>query len=216
MVNLPQFRVRWKDVTRISRDVVTGMTEEEAAATTRTARPMLVYVYPVDDADARIAIEEDKVFLDDKVATGARFFDCLRIDSEAAASDRAVADSVARVPALLLVRPNFEVSAVLRGRLSANRVFSAMCAAMQKDYENCVRTTVKKQASIMKERVALDREREKLAQLEEKVAETASTSKRAKLVRQRDELDKEISEREFELSEKEGALYVLEAKEPQG
>ncbi len=214
MTALPQFRILWKDVTRVSEDVTTGMTEEEAVATTRATKPMLVYIYDDKaDGDQRIVIEEDKAFGDEKVATGARFFDCYRIDAESAAADRSLAKHTKRLPALVFLRPNYEPADATFGRFSAGKVFSAMCATMKMDYENCVATVVKKQADLMKERAGLDREREKLDRLNTQLNDEASAAKRAALVKERDALQAKLDEADGKLNATEAALYVMKARE---
>ncbi len=214
MTALPQFRIAWKDVTRISEDVTTGMTEEQAIETTRATKPMLVYIY--DDkaeGDQRIAIEEDKAFGDEKVATGARFFDCYRIDAESAAADRSLAKHSKRLPALVFLRPNYVPSDATFGRFSAGKIFSSMCATMKMDYDNCVATVVKKQADLMKERASLDREREKLDRLNTQINDESSAAKRASLVKERDALQAKLDEADGKLNAAEAGLYVIKAKE---
>jgi hypothetical protein len=201
-------------VDRVSKDVVTGMTEEAAEQTMRNDKPMLVYVYDCDDEEARDAIEQERAFTTEKVAIGARFFDRLRIDSESAAQDRLLADRIRRLPVIVFVRPNYEVASVMRPKFSATRVFRSLCATMKKDYKNCVNTVLKKQKDIMKDRVALDRDRTKLVRLNEQIADEESARKREALVTERDELEKTVTGLQAKLDEREDALYKLEEKEP--
>ena len=188
------------------------MTTAEAVATTQAERPMLVYVYDDSLEDARDAITTDKAFADDKVAIGARYFDCLRIDADSAKDDRALA-RVRRLPALVFLRPNFKAVKILSGRLSANKVFGTMCATLRHDYTNSVTTVVKKQKAIMKGRVKVDRDRIKLAALEGQIADEKSRVKRARLIKQRDALQKQVDAADQKFGELEAVLYKLEAKE---
>jgi len=200
----PAFQVRWRDVMNVSRDLTTGMTEAEAAAAARAERPLVVFVHDPDSEDAD---ENDKAFQDERVAVGARFFDCLRISKADAAEDRLLASYAEKAPILVFVRPTYDVAASHQARFNANKIFAAMCSTMKKDYKNCVETVLKKQREIEKDRASLEREKEKLAKLEEQAGN--SESRRAKA----DKLRDEIAATEAALAEKETSLYQLEPKE---
>ena len=197
---------------RVSRDIVTGMTEEEAAKASLHEKPMMVLVYDANDEEARYAIEEDRNFTNEKVAIGARFFDRMAIDSENAAKDHLFNGKLKRLPSLYFLRPNYEIVSVMRGKFSASKVFRAMCQVMQKDYENCVDTVLKKQREIMKDRVALDRDVTKIDRLNAQIADEKSRSKRKDMLAQRDALEKTVTERQTKITERENALYALKLK----
>lgn len=216
VTNLPQFRVSWKDVTRVSRDVTTGMTEKEAAAAVRNERPILVYVYNDEvEEDARFAIESASAFMDDKVAVGARYFDCVRIDAETAKKDHALKDHIGRVNSLLFVRPNYEVADALyfKGtRVNARKVFGEMCATLKLDYENCVKSAYSKMKKIQKERVDLDQEQAKIAALDGKILEEKSERRREKLIAERDELQAKLDKKFEKIDAEEAKIFELELK----
>ena len=197
---------------RVSRDIVTGMSEEEAAKASLHEKPMMVLVYDANDEEARYAIEEDRNFTNEKVAIGARFFDRMAIDSENAAKDHLFKGKLKRLPSLYFLRPNYEIVTVMRGKFSASKVFRAMCQVMQKDYENCVDTVLKKQREIMKDRVALDKDVTKMDRLTAKIADEKSAKKRKGMVAERDALEKTVTERQAKITERENALYVLKFK----
>lgn len=194
--------------------VVTGMTEDQAAEASRAERPMLVYIYDdsKDEEDQRGAIETDRAFQNEKVAVGARFFACLRIDQEQAKEDRILAKYARRAPALVFVRPTFDVVTSQSGRFNASKIFSSMCATMKKDYENRVSEVLKEQKKISKERAALQRDKDELARLDEKIAEEENARRRGALNKERDELNEKITAVEEKLRERENKLYVLEPK----
>jgi len=181
-------------------DITTGMTEEESAKASRAERPLFVFIF---DADATVGTEDDKAFQDEKIAVGARFFDCVRISKGDAAADRLLKPYADKAPVLVFLRPNYEVAATHQARFNASKVFDAMCATMKKDYRNCVQTVLKQQRDIQKERAALDRDREKLAKLEEDAASAAKAEK----------LRAEIDAAESALVTREEALYTLDPKE---
>ena len=195
----PSFQIQWRDVTSVRQDITTGMTEEEAAKASRSEKPLLVFVH---DPDSEKAEEDEKAFQDERVAVGARFFDCVRVSKGDAAEDRLLAPFAAKAPILVFVRPNYEVVSSHPSRFNASRVFDAMCSTMKKDYKNCVDSVLKAQKEIEKDRAQLERDREKLAKLEEE-------SRGQKIEKMRGEL----ATRESALLTREEALYKLEPKE---
>lgn len=192
------------------------MTEAEAAKSNRRARPAVVFIYKDNaqaEEDPRAEIESHKAFRDDSVAIGARFFDCLRIDNEYAAKDRILKKYASMAPVLVFVRPNFETVKAIRGRFSARGVFAAMCLTMKVDYDNCVRTAVKKQRTLLKEIVKIDKLRVKANKLSEKIEDTKSAAKRGSLGKQLEKLEKQIDAKQTSVSERESKIYDLKPVE---
>lgn len=190
------------------------MSEEDAAEASLHEKPIMVYVYDVNDEEGRYAIEKDRNFTTEKVAIGARFFDRMAIDSENALKDRMFGGKLKRLPAIYFVRPTYEIVTVMSVKFSAGKVFRAMCATMKKDYENCVDTVLKKQREIMKERVILDKDVTKLERLNEQIADEKSASKRKSMIAERDALEKKVTDRQTEITAREEALYALKLKKP--
>ena len=196
----PQFQIRWRDVTGVSQEITTGMTEAEAARASRAERPFLVFIH---DPDSEKAAEDDKAFEDERVAVGARFFDCVRVSKGDAAEDRLLASFAPKAPILVLVRPNYEIAASHAARFNASKLFDAMCATMKKDYKNCVATVLKQQKEIEKERAALEREKEKIAKLEEESKDSSKLKK----------MQSDLLATQGALAAREDALYTLEPKD---
>lgn len=196
----PAFQIRWRDVTSVSQEITTGMTEEESAKASRAERPFLVFIH---DPESEKATDDDKVFQDERVAVGARFFDCVRVSKGDAAEDRLLASFAPKAPILVLVRPNYEVAASHAARFNASKLFDAMCATMKKDYKNCVATVLKAQKDIEKERASLEREKEKLAKLEEESKDSPKVKK----------MQSDLLQTQGELAAREDALYVLTPKD---
>ncbi|HEX5137937.1 MAG TPA: hypothetical protein VFY93_13250 [Planctomycetota bacterium] len=195
----PQFQIRWRDVSNVAQDVTTGMTEEESARAMRSERPLFVFI---TDPDATEGAEDDKAFTDERVAVGARFFDCVRISKADASEDRILKPYVAKAPILVFLRPSYEVTGTHPARFNASKIFDAMSSTMKKDYKNSVDAVLKAQRDIEKERAALDRDREKLAKLED-----------AKDAAKAEKLRSQISATESDLGTREETLYKLEPKD---
>ena len=216
VVNLPQFKVSWRDVTEVKVEVTSGMTESQAEAISRSDKPLLVYVYnDIADEEARYSIEEASAFFDDKVAVGARLFDCVRIDMESAKSDGALKEHLGRANTLIFLRPNYKFVGAIEfksTKVKARSVFGAMCKTMKLDYENCVATTYKKMKSIQKERAKLGPDSRKVLELEEKILGEENAKRRDKLVASRDKAQAELDEANAKIDEKESKLFNLVAK----
>ena len=193
------------------------MTEKEAAALSRMDRPMLVYVYNDEkDEDARFAIEESNAFANDKVAVGARFFDCVRIDLETAKKDRALKGHLGTENSLIFVRPDYKVATAVNfksTKLKAAKIFSGMCKTMQMDYSNCVKTAYTKMQKLQKSRVKLDRELLKVTQIDDKIVAEKSAKKREKLIAERDKAQGKLDEQYAKIDEQMGKLFELTAKQ---
>ncbi|MEM8885913.1 MAG: hypothetical protein AAGD14_17750 [Planctomycetota bacterium] len=198
VLNNPEFRVEWRDVTRVSKALTSGMTQAEAESIKAHERPMLVYVYNDErDEETRFAIEEANAFLDEKVAVGARFFDCVRIDLATAKEDAKLKDHLPRNNGLLFVRPNYEVAHAIHfkgTKVKPSAVYAKMCATMKLDYENCVKKTYKEMRKIQKDRAKLDRESNEVMKLDDKILNEKSNAKREKLIGKRDKLRKALDE----------------------
>ncbi len=184
----------------MSREITTGMTEEESKKASLAERPLFVFIH---DGDATTGKEDDKAFQDERVAIGARFFDCVRVSKGDAAGDRLIASYAAKAPILVFVRPNHEVVSAHPARFNASKIFDAMCTTMKKDYKNCVDTVLKQQREIEKDRAALEREKDKLARLEGEAKPSAKTEK----------MRVEIAATESKLLTREETLYKLEPKD---
>lgn len=207
----------WKDVTRVTQDVTTGMTEAQAAAISRNDKPLIVYVYNDEvDEDARFSIENASAFVDDKVAIGARFFDCVRIDAETAKNDRALKEHIGRANSLIFVRPDFKVAKVVHfkgTKINARKVFGNMCSTMKFDYENCVSTAYSKMKKIQKSRLKLDQELSKVSALDLKIADEKSARRRDKLVAQRDKMQEALDTKYEKFDAQEAKLFELTLKQ---
>lgn len=197
----------------VTQDVISGMTEEQAKATQRRDRPMMVFVYDDSkDDEQRFLVEKSKAFADDNVAVGARFFDCLRIDLESAKEDRALMKKVKRGPSLVFLRPDYSVFKVISGKFSAKKVFAVMNAAVKKDYENCPHCVAREQFKLAQEWVRVDRGYMTITQLRQKAKDESNAKKRAELVKRQEAVQKDIADLESKLGEREAKLYELVPK----
>lgn len=192
------------------------MTEAQAESISRSDKPLLVYVFnDAEDEESRYSIEEASAFFDDKVAVGARLFDCVRIDMESAKSDGALKEHLGRENTLIFLRPDYKfVSAIefKSTKVKARSIFSAMCKTMKLDYKNCVSTTYKKVKALQKKRSKLEPDTRKVLDYEEKILAEENAKRRDKLVAKRDKVQAELDEANASFDEEENKLFDLVAK----
>jgi hypothetical protein len=189
---LPQFRIVWRDVERVTPAATTG-----AKAPAPREKPLLVYVHDGEDVDARYAVEELEALRDEGVVVAAQFFEAVRIDLEHARQDPALARLVKRAPCLVALRPGLEAGKTLAGAPSKGALFAALRATLRKDYENCPRKTLDEQREILAARAAIARERERAEELEGPERAT---------------LEGELEAREADLDAREKGLFTLKPR----
>lgn len=203
-------------MTEVKVEVTSGMTEAQALSVSRRDKPLLVYVYnDVADDQARYSIEEAGAFFDDKVAVGARLFDCVRIDIESAKNDGALKEHLGRDNTLVFLRPDFSFASSIEfkgDKIKARSVFGDMCKTMKLDYENCVATTYKKMKALQKDRAKLESDARKVADYEEKILAETSATKREKLVASRDKIQAKLDAEYAKIDEQENKLFALVSK----
>ena len=194
--------MRWRDALRLSPVATTGETEAEAEDAARAERPMLVYIYADGKAgrDPRFAIEEERALQDERVAVGARFFDCVRMHENDAKQDRALKKYASRAPCVVLLRPDYAAEKCLKGKLRADALFAAMKQVVLEDFENCLHCIARVQDKLQEERAEVADAKAELAKMK------SDDPKRA-------ELEAWIAESEKVLDLREQDLYTLKPKE---
>ncbi len=166
-----------------------AVTGEEEVDQDRTAprldKPLMIYV--VAPGDARAEQKIDRVALDpDNVRIGSQFFRCVKVTPENAAKDRILAENGKADPRFIFVTPDYEVAAVVEGKISGKKLFTAMTKAAKKSYDCNFPKNVKALRSILNEFDKIENEREVLEQKEGRGVNAAGARKIAK---ERAELD---------------------------
>jgi hypothetical protein len=211
----PEFRIEWRDVLRVSPTTTTGMTEEEAEKAATAARPLIVYIYGSDrreGKDPRYAIEDERVFRDDKVLVGARFFDCVRIHELDAKKDKALRKHAHKAPCLVFLRPDYDAVKCLRPKWTRRRLYGAMFVTLRKDYENCIHCVFAAQKTMAAEEGALADARRELGALQGKVAAESNPQRLVSLKKKAGALERRVKQAEAELEERRAKLYELRPK----
>lgn len=216
IAELPEFAIEWKDVRRISPVTVSGTSEAEAKRAARAEKPMLVYIFGSDrqsGRDPRFMVEDHRVFQDEIVAVGTRFYTCLRIHQLDAKKDRALKKYAARAPCLVLLRPDYRAVKCLQVKWKADKVYLAMDATLGKDFTNCIHCALKARKTMQQEEAAIAQGRAEQADLDRRVAGETNATARASLERKREALDQRLDRAEKELARRKKELFELQPKQ---
>ncbi len=195
--------IKWGTAARVSpATAVTtpreGEEAEEESAAPRADKPILVWVHdPIDEeANAKIA----KVTLDpDKVRVGSAYFQCVKMTKEEALADPLIAESGKECPRMVLVTPDYEVAAVVEGKISSSKLYAAMKKAAKKSYKCNFDKNVKGIIKILGELDKIANEREMIAKKEADDPKPAELKKLAKEKSELEEHEKDVIERREKL-----------------
>ncbi len=127
-------------------------------------KPTIIYI-PSDDAkDAITAKLESAVFLGEKLAIGAKFFDTVKIAARHALDDRVLTDYATDTPHIIFLKRDYTVHATLQGRqISASKLLKVMKALVRAEYVNDFDKMVREYAKLLND---LDRLEDQRAVLE--------------------------------------------------
>lgn len=212
----PEFAIEWKDVRRVSPVTVSGMSEAEARRAARAEKPMLVYIFGSDresGRDPRFLVEDHRVFRDEIVAVGTRFYTCLRIHQLDAKKDRALKKYASRAPCLALLRPDYRGAKCLQTKWKADKVYLAMDVTLSKDFTNCIHCALKACRTMQQEDAAIAQGRAEQAGLDRRIAGERNATTRASLEKKRDALAGRLDRAEKDLARRKKELFELKPKQ---
>jgi len=190
---MARLNIQWKTQSSIApAAAATGDAKAtENAGRARADRPMLVYVMSDDATDSNTRKLEDVCFVDERVAIGSKFFDCIKITAGDAMQDRLLSKNGDSAPRLLLVTRDYEVEDVLESReLSSGKVVRAMSSTVRADYANSFDSMVSNYAKLLNELDRLDGKRALIADKKKRAGD--SKSKLKKVEREEAKLEKEM------------------------
>lgn len=216
IAELPEFAIEWKDVRRVSPVTVSGMSQAEAQRAARASKPMLVYIFGSDresGRDPRFLVEDHRVFQDETVAVGTRFYTCLRLHQLDAKKDRALKKYASRAPCLVLLRPDYRGVKCLQMKWKADKVYRAMDATLGKDFTNCIHCALKARKTMQQEDAAIAQGRAEQADLDRRIAGEKNAAARASLQKKRDALAGRLDLAEKDLTRRKKELFELKPKQ---
>jgi hypothetical protein len=202
-------------VRRVSPVTVSGMSEAEAKLAARASKPMLVYIFGTDresGRDPRFTVEDHRVFQDEIVAVGTRFYTCLRIHQLDAKKDRALKKYASRAPCLVLLRPDYRGVKCLQMKWKAQKVYLAMDVTLGKDFTNCIHCALKARKTMQQEDAAIAQGRAEKAELDQRIAREKNATTLASLRKKRDALAGRLARAEQELVRRKKELFELKPK----
>ncbi|MEE8104150.1 MAG: hypothetical protein V3T86_01295 [Planctomycetota bacterium] len=168
-------------------------------------KPTMIYIPSDDPKDAITAKLEKAVFVDEKVAIGAKFFDTIKIAARHALEDRILIDYAGDTPHIIFLKRDYTVHATLQGRqISASKLIKAMRALAAVEYVSDFDKMVREYAKLLIELDKLEDERAVIAKLRKRFEDDPSAARRKKLEQREEALDAAMEaweEREEELLE---------------
>ena len=171
----------------------------------RLDKPLMVYVVEPGDPAAQQKI--DRVALDpDNVRIGSQFFRCIRVSPESAAKDAILSENGKKDPRFVFITVDYEVAAVVEGKISGTKIYAGMKKAAKKSYDCNFDKNVKSLRKILNEFDKIENERDVLTQKEGRGVNDAEAKKIAK---EREELD----ERQEKADEEKQKLLEVELRE---
>ena len=188
--------IKWGDMARVSpADAVTTPSEGEEATDEEAPKPVaekpfLVWIQdPIDEeANDKIA----KVVLDpDKIRVGTCYFKCVKMSAEQAEADPLLAEAGKKLPRMVFITPEYEVAAVVEGKISSSKLYSAMKKTAKKSYKGNFDKNVKSVIKLLGKLDKIANDRKVLTQKEQKDPKPAELKKIAK---EKEALEKEEQE----------------------
>ncbi len=149
-----RLKIKWRIDTGI--DPGTAATDRSADVTIKRSewaeQPMMIYI-PSDDPKAAITAKlETAVFVDERVAIGAKFFDAVKISAGHALDDRILTDYASDTPHIIFLKRDYTVYATLKGRqISASKLLKVMKALVRAEYVNDFDKMVREYAKLLNE-----------------------------------------------------------------
>ena len=163
-----------QDKLKIKWRVLAIFTPDETAATVKRSewadQPMMVYIPTNNPKDSITRKLKGVVFVNEKLAIGAKFFDTIRVESRDALEDPILRDYASGTPRLLLLKRDYTVHAELRGKqITASRLLKAMESLVSAEYINKFDKMLKGYAKLLDEldrlaskKAAIDKTRQRL------------------------------------------------------
>ena len=179
---------------------LTGEQADAEQTLPRLDKALMVYIVAPGDATAEQKI--DKVALDpDNVRIGSQFFRCVKVTPENAAKDRLLSENGKEEPRFVFVTPDYEVAAVVEGKISGKKLYAAMTKAAKKSYDGKFDKNVSALRKLLNEFDKIENEREVLTQKEGRGVNDAEARKIAKERAELDERHEKATKQKQELLE---------------
>ena len=133
-------------------------------------QPMIVYIPTDDPKDSITRKLENVVFVNEKLAIAAKFFDTIRVSRRDALEDPILSDHAFVTPRVLLLRRDYSIHASLRGKqITASKLLKAMKSLVRTEYVNDFDKMLRGFAKVLDEldllaikKAVLDKKRQRL------------------------------------------------------
>ena len=181
----------------------TATADANAQTSLRAEKPMMIYVQHDDDTNMTVRKLEDIVFIDERVALGAKFFDTIKVSPGTALQDRILKDAGRGTPRMIFLKRDYSVATVLRGKqISGSKMLKAMSGVARKEYVSSFDKMVRSYRKLLNDVDRLEGKKANIAQSRARMQRKPNPSKAKKLAREEKKLAadfKKLEERESKL-----------------
>ncbi|HEY7862470.1 MAG TPA: hypothetical protein VIE39_02350 [Thermoanaerobaculia bacterium] len=169
----------------------------------------MIYVTSDQENDGTTRKLEEVVFKGEKLAIGAKFFDCYKISVADALQDRMLSEAGKDAPRIVLMTRGYEVTDVLeKSQLSAGKISGAMADLVRKEYEDNFDKMCGDYAKLLNELDRLEGQKAQIADKKARLKEKPNAGKEKKLERE----EAELKEAYDKWDAREKDLLAFEAK----
>ena len=187
-----RLRINWRTLNTVApQAAATGTATADANARTalRSEKPMMIYVQHDDDTDMTVRKLEDVVFVDERVALGAKFFDTIKVSPGNALQDRILKEAGKGTPRMIFLKRDYSVATVLRGKqISGSKMLKAMSRVARKEYVSSFDKMVRSYRKLLNDVDRLEGKKAMIAQSRARLQGKRNPSKAKKLAREEKKL----------------------------
>ena len=207
-----RLRIDWRTLNTVApQAAATGTATADANAQTalRSEKPMMIYVQHDDETDMTVRKLEDVVFIDERVALGAKFFDTIKVEPGNALQDRILKEAGKGTPRLIFLKRDYSGANGLRGKqISGSKVLKAMSFVARKEYVTSFAKMVRSYRKLLNDVDRLEGKKATIAQSRARLQGKPNPSKAKKLAREEKKLAAEFKK----LEEQENKLLAFRSK----
>ena len=174
-----RLKIKWRIDIGVAPDAVAIKPSEWAEL------PMMIYIPTDDPKDASTAKLEKVVFVDEKIAIGAKFFDAIKISSKDALDDRVLVKYAPITPHIIFLKRDYTVHATLSRRdITASKLLKAMKSLVRVEYGTSFDKMIREYAKLLDALDLLEAKKQDLAKQRKRLEAAPHAAKTRKLDRE--------------------------------
>ena len=210
--SLNKLKIRWRTLTIFTPEESTA-SKTDAVTVKRSEwadQPMIVYIPTDDPKDSITRKLESVVFVNEKLAIGAKFFDTIKVSRLDALEDLVLNDYAVVTPRVLLLKRDYTVHTALRGKqITASKILKAMHSLVRAEYVNDFNKMVRGYAKLLDELDLLASKKAAIDKTRRRLEDKPNAAKAKTLDREEEAYDEAMED----LAEREEKLLELRRKD---